>query len=178
MSSQELLKPIEESYWVISGRLRVGEYPGAWEEGEARRKLRWLLAQGTNVIIDLTEEGEAGLRPYHHLLLEESDKTGQVAHHRRMPLKDFSTPTCEQVAEVLDTIDLALSLGKNVYLHCYGGKGRTGTVVGCYLARHGLPGQPALDRILSLRSNLPGRHEPSPETEGQNRMVLEWKAGQ
>ncbi len=178
MSNQEPLIPIEESYWVIPGRFRAGEYPGAREDGQARQKLRWLLGQDTDVFVDLTDEGEAGLHPYLHVLKEESDRSGQVVHHRRMALRDFSTPGREQVAEILDTIDLALSLGKNIYLHCYGGKGRTGTVVGCFLARHGLSGQQALDRILLLRSRIPGRDEPSPETEGQKRMVLEWKAGQ
>lgn len=34
----------------------------------------------------------------------------------------------------------ALAAGQTVYVHCYGGIGRTGTVVGCWLVRHGLSG--------------------------------------
>ena len=37
---------------------------------------------------------------------------------------------------VLDAIDIALCEGHGVYIHCWGGVGRTGTVVGCWLKRH------------------------------------------
>ena len=178
MTTDDKYLPIAESYWVISGRFRAGEYPGSVIDGDARQKLRWLLNQDTNVFVDLTEEGESGLKPYNHLLAEERAGHAAAVVYKRLPLTDFNTPTHEILEEVLDTIDLALSLGRNVYLHCYGGKGRTGTVVGCYLVRHGLAGQEALERIQALRNDIPGRGRQSPETEGQKRMVLEWKQGQ
>lgn len=37
-----------------------------------------------------------------------------------------------------------------VYLHCWGGIGRTGTIVGCWLARNGFPGKAALCLAESL----------------------------
>jgi protein-tyrosine phosphatase len=169
---------LRESYWIIPGRLRAGEYPGARSVDEARRRLRWLLDGGTNFIIDLTVENESGLRPYHDVLYEEAQVYSYVGMYKRFPLQDFNTPAKEQVVEVLDMIDLALSLGKNIYLHCHGGKGRTGTIVGCYLVRQGLAGNEALERIKELRKDIPNRDEQSPETEGQRRMVLEWKIGQ
>ena len=174
----EISTPIHESYWVIPGRLSAGEYPGAVEDEEARGKLRWLIEQDTHMILDLTEEGEHGLRSYAEILLEESAKIPYSIVHKRIPLQDFSTPDILRMAEILDTIDLALSLGRNVYLHCFGGKGRTGTVVGCFLVRYGMSGTQALERIQELRKALPGKKEQSPETEGQKRMVLEWKKGQ
>ena len=178
MNPQEPFFPIEESYWVIVGRFRAGAYPGTGSEDESRQKIRWLLHQDTNVILDLTEEGEIGLHPYEHLLLEESAREFLPVAHKRLPIKDFTTPDRDSLIEILDVIDLALSLGRNVYLHCYGGKGRTGTVVGCYLVRHGLAGEKALDKIQALRKNISGGSEQSPETEGQKRMVLEWTHGQ
>ena len=39
-----------------------------------------------------------------------------------------------------------------VYVHCWGGIGRTGTVVGCWLVRHGMTGDEALAEFAS-----PGR---------------------
>ena len=44
-------------------------------------------------------------------------------------------------------VDDALGEGRTVYVHCWGGIGRTGTVVGCWLVRHGLTGRGALDQI-------------------------------
>ena len=81
------------------------------------------------------------------------------------------------MVEILDTIDTALSDGRNIYLHCYGGKGRTGVVVGCYLTRHGMSGSEALELIKKLRRNMNGDSGQSPETTLQKRMVLEWTVG-
>ena len=56
---------------------------------------------------------------------------------------------------------------------------RTGTVVGCYLARHGIAlGEEALEKIKYLRRNDPKANEPSSETEPQCAMVRSWQRGQ
>jgi protein-tyrosine phosphatase len=178
MSSEANPMPISESYWVVPDRFSAGEYPGATQEEDARRKLRWILGQGINYILDLTSVGEAGLKPYAHLFHEEARKISMSVIHKRIPIQDSRKPSKEMMVEILDMIDSALSKGKNIYLHCYGGKGRTGTVVGCYLVRHGTPSEIALETILELRSGIQGRHELSPETEEQRRMVLEWIKGQ
>ncbi len=178
MNTSELLPLPVRSYWVVPGRLMAGEYPGSRNDSETRQKLSWLLRQPTQVFIDLTEENEPGLTPYVQLLHEQAALLSRRVVHIRLPRRDFSTPTQDQVVEVLDTLDLALSLGRNMYLHCYGGNGRTGTVVGCYLVRHGLAGNDPLAMIQELRRGMPGPGETSPELEGQKRMVLEWKKGQ
>ena len=178
MSISESSIPIFKSYWVIPGRFRAGEYPGSLNYDEARGKLRWLLDQKIDLILDLTEQGEAGLRPYANLFFDEAAKIPRKVNHQRLPLRDFETPAQELVTEILNLIDLSLSEGKSIYLHCFGGKGRTGTVVGCYLVRHGMTGQEALDKIRELRKSIPGTDDQSPETVGQKRMVLEWKQGQ
>ena len=84
----------------------------------------------------------------------------------------MSTPTVEEMTEILDTIDAAVEAGKVVYLHCMMGLGRTGVVVGCYLVRHGMSGEEALEEIPRLRRDLPVTN--SPTTEDQRNMVLEW----
>ena len=77
---------------------------------------------------------------------------------------------------ILDRIDQALADGRPVYVHCWGGKGRTGTVVGCYLVRHGIAEvKAALRLIQEMRCNDPRAHEPSPETKEQSQFVLHWK---
>jgi protein-tyrosine phosphatase len=177
MSLEMNSMPIDDSYWVIPGRFRAGAYPGAIQEDEARRKLRWLLDQGTNYLLDLTVAGEAGLKSYVHVLHEEATRISMLATYKRLPIQDLSKPSKEKMVEILDTIDSALLEGKNIYLHCFGGKGRTGTVVGCYLVRHGTPGGKALERIQEFRREIPGKHEQSPETEGQRKMVIEWTKG-
>jgi protein-tyrosine phosphatase len=69
--------------------------------------------------------------------------------------------------------------GQPVYIHCWGGRGRTGTVVGCWLIRHGIAEEKTvLEKISELRRFDPRAHFPSPEMPGQIRMVLSWKKGQ
>ena len=61
------------------------------------------------------------------------------------------------------------------YLHCWGGIGRTGTVVGCWLVEHSaLEGKAALKRIAELRYGTPDRSWRSPERDEQAALVLGW----
>jgi len=76
------------------------------------------------------------------------------------------------MVRILDAIDTALTGEQVVYVHCMGGIGRTGTVIGCYLVRHGQTGAEALQTIARLRGGL----AESPETEEQRRMVRTWRA--
>jgi protein-tyrosine phosphatase len=169
-------QPILDSYWVVTGRLRAGEYPSSTNIDEARRRLRWLLEEGTSLVIDLTEEGET--KPYARFLHEEADKLDKLVLYKRMEIKDFSTPSMEKIIHILDVIDLGLNNGQNIYLHCLGGTGRTGMIVGCFLARHGIPGEDALKLISQWRKRTPNGGKQSPETDGQRRMILEWKKKQ
>jgi protein-tyrosine phosphatase len=63
-----------------------------------------------------------------------------------------------------------------VYVHCRGGIGRTGTTVGCYLARHGYGGEEALAEVNKLfqNSNRSFESSCSPETKAQMTMIQEW----
>jgi protein-tyrosine phosphatase len=75
---------------------------------------------------------------------------------------------------ILNKIDSSLSRDWPVYVHYWGGRGRTGTVVGCYLVRTGLSGQEALRKIEDLRQFEPTSHRPSPETREQRELVISW----
>ena len=77
---------------------------------------------------------------------------------------------------ILNQIDMCINYDKPVYLPCWGGKGRTGTVVGCYLARHGMDaGSDVIDMIKELRKNTVDFSDPSPETRKQINMVINWR---
>jgi hypothetical protein len=52
---------------------------------------------------------------------------GITVHHT--PISDFSTPSFELEANNIATLDMNLSRGINCLVHCWGGSGRTGTVV-------------------------------------------------
>ena len=165
---------IANSYWVLPGRFLAGRYPCSVDEDEACGRLRWLLEQGIDFLIDLTEAGEAGLVPYTALLSKEAAGVGREVSHTRLSIPDMCTPSPRQMRRILDKLDEALQLGRTVYLHCYGGIGRTGTVVGCYLVRHGMSGPQAIAQIAQWRSLTPDGWKPSPETRPQTDLVLRW----
>ncbi|HLF89527.1 MAG TPA: type II toxin-antitoxin system HicA family toxin [Anaerolineales bacterium] len=155
-----------------------------------RETLDSLLASGVTCFIDLTEPGElpsyqfsAGSIQFSELANQRESESARepltINHpqlpitHYRFPIPDFSTPTPSQMTSILNTLDSALAEGHTVYLHCHGGRGRTGTVVGCWLVRHRITGEQALARIAELR----GDNE-SPETDEQRAFVLSWNSTQ
>src|SRR5690348_3966441 len=110
-------KPDPNTYWVISGRLLAGEYPGARDPEEARRRLRRFLAAGVRHFIDLTEVGE--LEPYAELLTEEA---GSGTSYERFPIRDVSVPEePKTMAEIIAAIGRAIAEDGITYIHCWGG---------------------------------------------------------
>ncbi len=80
------------------------------------------------------------------------------------------------MVDILDTIDAALEEGRTVYVHCWGGVGRTGTVVGCWLVRHGRTGEEALAQVAEWWRGVEKvwRQPESPETPEQCEYVRNW----
>lgn len=167
--------PIPDSYWVVPGKLMAGEYPGSAHEEDARSKVRKFLAAGVTYFLDLTEEHE--LEPYDWLLAEEAVEMGRRAGYERWPIRDLGTAPLPMTRNIVDRMDELVAKGHVVYVHCWGGVGRTGTLVGCYLARHGAPGAQALEQVQMLRAATPKANRPSPETREQRAVVLGWPVG-
>ena len=168
--------PIPNSYWLKPRRFAAGEYPGARTTEEAENKLRMLLTAGLDHFIDLTEENE-GLAPYAQMLAHLGEDLGIPASHQRIAIRDAGVPrTAARMSKTLDAIDSALAAGSNVYLHCWGGVGRTGTTVGCWLVRHGMTGEQALAHIAGLWRGVAKAHRlpHSPETREQAHYVRAW----
>ena len=136
--NNDLPNPIEMCYWMVPGRFLAGEYPRNLDTPSSIEKLARLTAAGVSAFIDLTEDQEP-LKPYAYLLNGPS--------HERFGIRDRHAPATDELTKhALDAIDRHLEAGRTVYVHCWGGVGRTGTIIGCWLSRHYEPGQAALDR--------------------------------
>jgi atypical dual specificity phosphatase len=119
-------------------------------------ELRWLRAQGVEVLLSLTEDpprrdwvNEAGLMLVH------------------VPVEDMEAPTQEQLDHCIATIGRANEHKFGVAVHCGAGLGRTGVIVACYFITKGLTAKNAIARVRRLR---PG----SIETDEQAEAVAEF----
>ena len=112
--------------------------------------------------------------PYAEIAMREATRIGQDVVYERHPIVDLNVP--EQMDSILDAIDAALDDGKTIYVHCWGGVGRTGTVVGCWLVRHGSAGPAALDQVAKWWKDVGKSHRvpQSPETSDQRAYVHRW----
>jgi protein-tyrosine phosphatase len=161
-----VVKP--DVYWVVTGTLMAGEYPGARSQPEARLRLEALCAGGIRSLVDLTEAHE--LEPYGALARE----LGLVWH--RFPIRDLSIPTEPQMTKILACIDAEIADGRPVYVHCWGGIGRTGTVIGCLLVERGMDPADVLAQMSELRRNTQKALRVSPETKQQRQFVRSWSS--
>ncbi len=174
-------RPHDNCYWVEPGRFLAGEYPGDGASDRALERLQGYLDLGVDCFVDLTTEAD-GLEPYEDLLLDEAESRGMAVEYQRFPIRDMNIPERpEDMAVILDHIDRRLAAGKNVYVHCWGGVGRTGTVVGCYLVRQGASGDDALAKLAELWSTVSPAKQAwfprSPQTLRQETMVRQWEEG-
>lgn len=153
----------------------AGEYPG-WRTRSAIPTLGLMLAAGVRTFVDLTQEADS-LPPYDGLLGELADQRGIAVEYRRFPIPDMDVPTPELMVQLLAFVRAEVAEGRKVYVHCLGGVGRTGTLVGCLLAGEGADGETALRTVGELfdtteMSELYGSW--SPQTEEQREFVRGW----
>ena len=176
--------PFANAYWVLPDRLLAGEYPLHYHPEDSRRRLAELFDHSIRVVIDLTEPAEIYRLgpehpPYDALVKEVAESRGCEATYRSMPFVDLGVPPRFHMMKILDTIDAALAENRPVYVHCWAGIGRTGTVVGCWLARHDYAADfKLLEMIRQLREHTETAFMSSPQSRQQLDMVLSWVAGE
>jgi len=183
MSETNTKPPFPNSYWIVSGQLLAGEHPGDADHDIARKRLAALLDAGIRTFIDLTDEDEINedAKPvpgYRTSLRELADAERIEITYVRIPVQDRGIPSVWTLRCILDVIDRSVADENPVFVHCWAGRGRTGTVVGCYLKRHDLATDGnVVEKISELRRLMPCGRDSSPHTPEQVRMVEHWKKG-
>jgi protein-tyrosine phosphatase len=158
-------------HWVSGpwqGKLCIGPRPRGddWLDDDIAR----LRSEGIDTILSLltTEEGRnLGLRN------EGSAAETHGITFISFPIPDMQVPSSsERVMPVVATINSELSEGRNVFIHCRQGIGRTGLIAACLLLKSGWTPQNAMEHLSAARGL------PVPETEEQRRWIHDYTSRQ
>jgi len=175
MNDAEL--PFERSWWIDRRGVIGGRYPGTPDPAESADLLARLLDVGVRVVINLQEADERNYAgetfPSYAPAFERlAAQRGGEVEVMRFPVRDGDVPTPAQMRDILGAIDRALRAGRRVYVHCWGGHGRTGTVAGCWLKQCGAACDDAFAAIAAARRDDPDlAEEPAPQTPAQRDFV-------
>lgn len=165
-------------WWVEKDKLLAGQTPVGYDSYAAKQYLQHLLNMGMRVFINLQEEDEAIRKDfafYHDLLARLADDMATEVSCIRVPTTDGTVINDSTIRLILDLIDSALQRNQMVYVHCMAGNGRTGTVIGCWLARHGLTGYDAIKKMRDLRATDEYFcRKPAPQKPAQIEKVRSW----
>lgn len=172
--------PFPHSYWLEPGRIVCGHYPRDLNEDSEHKALSALLHAGVRTFVDLTEGSAERLKPYDAIAMERARSIGidpASLRFRSHPIRDVSVPnSLGEMRTILRAIRFARHSGETLYIHCVGGRGRTGTVAGCLLGDiFGRPGDEALNGVAKHWKTCPKSvRGASPETAEQRHYVKDW----
>lgn len=133
----------------------------------------WLIprvlagADQPNSLQDIQRLANVGVRVLVTVMLESLDEdairaTGLEYHH--IPVREFGTPTIDQLHEFVKLVEKNRVKGRPVAVHCFMGWGRTGTFLAAYLISQGLTANEAIQEVRQKRPN-------SIETRGQEQVL-------
>lgn len=145
--------------FVIKGRLAGAARPGWW--GNLEGDLEELKRHGITALVTLTEEplSLGGIR-----------KSGLAYLH--LPIGDFTAPTLEQIEQFHEFVERQLEApNAAVAVHCLAGRGRTGTMLACYLVATDLDAETAIRTVRRLR---PGSIETSEQEDIVHSFAAHW----
>eukprot|EP00891_Asterochloris_glomerata_P005205 jgi/Astpho2/5205/fgenesh1_pg.00074_%23_27_t len=126
----------------------------------------------------VTQEELDGLRnPQLDKFLPPKKKANPQSTRRNLnfsydPIVDLNLPDKDQMLRLVDGLKSRILGGEVVYMHCWGGRGRAGTIASCFLAAcYGLSADEILARIQRAFDTRQDGGRQSPETPAQKEFV-------
>ena len=129
--------------------------PGATTAAEAAARRSLVLHSGVRTFVCLQAELLGGrFFDYREEVAAVGREVGAAVTCLHFPITDMSVPASQAaMGGIISALAAALAAGQGlVYLHCWGGHGRTGTVAACWLVAQGATARQALAAIQQRRS--------------------------
>ena len=166
--------PFNKSYFVVPNKLIAGEIPSSMEEQANKEKLLGIKNANIKAVINLMEADEKD--HYGNLFVDyEPTLLSYKIEVTRFSITDMDVPSPFQMMKILNQINQFNKQGKIVYIHCWGGLGRTGTVVGCYLLQNKLASVDNVFNVINKLKDSSGLKDfDSPQTTAQKEFILDW----
>jgi len=179
----------------ISKQILLGRYPylepsRVRDEELGRRRLAELLGEGgvdvfVSLISELPSQEEHGGRRIdgftgYYDAVNELAKGNDPVHpitprqvrFLHFPIDDLSAPSMSQLRDIVTQLEKEVLEGRTLYVHCWGGRGRAGTVGACLLGKlEGLTVDEALERVQTQYSAREQDGMRSPETASQFSLI-------
>ncbi|CAF1522016.1 unnamed protein product [Adineta steineri] len=167
--------PTPFSHWVIPNLLLASAYPGERDPDAHIRLTRQIIDAGVQVVVNIMEIEELKtFTPYQDTMLQHAKEVNRQLEFISFPIRDQSVHQDNQ--RVLDfCLELCdrVKRGQVVLVHCWGGHGRTGTIISIMIGiLFNLNSEEAISmnrRLHDQRIRTNGI--PSPETGVQTRQV-------
>lgn len=154
------------AWWVDPGEVLAGEYPAMRNDAfHSAGKVNLLVDAGVRTFIDFTTPNDP-LDPYAPTIEAAAEARNLDLRHLSVKIPDLGVLPDAEYDTILGLISEHRTRGV-VYIHCWGGVGRTGTVVGCMLADRGHDYDAILATIKTLRAGTKKSNRPCPESHEQ-----------
>ncbi len=156
-------------YEVVPGLLFAGGCP--WEQSTENGLFLALMSLGIRDFMTLRDDFEI-------------DDVQASVHSsypnisiQQFPISDFSVPDAQSLHRILHTMVEHIACGKQIYVGCAKGLGRTGLIIACFLSlHHGISGRDGLKLMNELR--MQGNFQidsASPETSEQVEYIMKFQ---
>ena len=113
-------------------------------------KVNLLVDYGVRTFVDLTTPADK-LEPYEHHVTTAASHRGLDVRRESHPIPDLDVIDHDGYDRIVAAIREAQHRG-GVYVHCWGGVGRTATVIGSLLIDHGFDYETTVAKIADLRA--------------------------
>ncbi len=178
MSTSYAAGTIKRVYTVVPGKLYAGPIPSSPNTDDITEIIKHLITEkGIRCFVNLMEQNEVNSagQPFNEYesFAKSCDGGIEVV---RFSIPDMSVPSKALMKTIINFIDNKIAEDKPVYIHCWGGLGRTGTIVGCWLRRHGE--QKPVAKIFQLRRQTINANQESPQSRQQHEMIASWGVGE